>query len=172
MWTMSQTRNSISMPRLRLWLNLFLFLLIPLNVYGMTVDELPITGTIQDREAVNEYLAYYPSSVALLYTQRGGRVVVIPCQRIDSTARRYGCYDSGVVGLYVFQSRKIYLADTEDMAVHLAHELGHFLYEETRPSWSQADKERWTDSEEFAVHYSRRDADFTDIERSAERLIQ
>lgn len=147
-------------------------LLAPLNSYGMTLDDLPIMGTVTDTDAVNQYLAFFPSSVALLYSQRGGRVVVIPCKRIDSIARRYGCYDSGVVGLYVFQSRKIYLADTEDIAVNLAHELGHFLYEETRPSWSQADRERWTDSEDFAVHYSRRDADFTEIERSAERLIQ
>lgn len=147
-------------------------MLMPLTSYGMTVDDLPITGTIPDHDGVNQYLAFFPSSVALLYTQRGGRITVIPTQRIDTIARRYDSYDSGVTGLYVYRSRHIYLATTEDIAVDLAHELGHFLYQETRPTWSAEERQRWTDTEEFARRYSRRNADFSGIEQSITKLIE
>lgn len=160
------------MRKLLIALIIYLLFFSPTSSYGMTLDELPITGTVKDAEAVNDYLAWFPSSVALLYRQRGGRIVMIPCERLDSIARRYGDYSECVHGLYVLRSKKIYLANTFDTPVVTAHELGHFLYEETRPSWSAADRARWTDSEDFAQHYSRRDADFRDIERCVERLLE
>lgn len=155
----------------KILLTLYFSIFITICSYGMTLNELPIIGSIPNTDIVNIYLSYYPSSVATLYRQKGGKIIIIPCKRIDNIAKRYDCYTKNVEGLYVFKSKKIYLANTDNIAVNLAHELGHFLFEETRPSWSKDMKLRWTDSEDFAQHYSRRDSDFISIEQDIKKLI-
>ena len=154
-------------------------MLIPLRSYAMTIDDLPITGVehITDIDAFNAVLAPVPSAVAVLYAQRGGRITTVPIANIDSIARRYDNYTQNVNGLYVYKSKRIYIAKGEslDMAFVLRHELGHFLWRDTRPSWSAAARNRFTDDEEFATFYAARWLDIPlieSIEQSIEKLIE
>lgn len=153
--------------------------LVPLRSYAMTLDELPITGTehITDIDAFNAVLAPVPSAVAVLYAQKGGRITIVPTANLDGIARRYDIFTQNVNGLYVYKSKRIYIAkgDSLDMAFVVRHELGHYLWRDTRPSWSQDARNRFTDDEEFATYYAARWLDMpliASIEQSVEKLIE
>lgn len=93
-----------------------------------------------------------PEPVIRLYSQKGGEVIVMD-RSIDELARRGGHDLSDVRGLYFWHSKKIYIRHGEDDERILAHEIGHFLFHETRPSWSAEDQAFFTDDEVFARAY-------------------
>lgn len=85
---------------------------------------------------------------------------------------------------HIFKGCKIYvsLGDSVTVGYCLTHEIGHFLYNETRPSWSEEAKLRFTDDEMFARMYgsyytfhnqSQEDARlFSEIEKVTEKLVE
>lgn len=93
-----------------------------------------------------------PDSVMTLYHQKGGEVIVTDYS-IDGLAKQSGHNLKNVRGLYFWYSKKIYIRHGEDDERILAHELGHFLFHETRPSWSAEDRAFFTDDEVFARAY-------------------
>ena len=98
------------------------------------------------------YGASIPDSVMELYHQKGGEVVVVD-HSLDGIARQSGHDLTDVRGLYYWRSKKIYIRHGEDDERILAHEIGHFLFHETRPSWSAEDRAFFTDDEVFARAY-------------------
>lgn len=131
--------------------------LLSMTVHGATLASLPVTGAdrVQDPWAVDDIIAGIPDDVITLYRQKGGRIYIVN-YRLDSMARRYGMYVDYVYGLYVYRSCNIYVyreTDRQCGAV-LAHELGHFLFHETRPSWPADVRARYQDDEAFAELYS------------------
>lgn len=98
------------------------------------------------------YGATIPDSVMELCHQKGGEVVVVD-HSLDALARQSGHNLKNVRGLYFWYSKRIYIRHGDDDERILAHELGHFLWHETRPSWSAEDRAFFTDDEVFARAY-------------------
>lgn len=121
--------------------------------------------------------AVIPDSVMQLYEQKGGEVIVTDYS-LDGLVRQTGNNLTGVRGLYFWYSKKIYIRHGEDDERVLAHELGHFLWHETRPSWSAEDRAFFADDEVFARAYEEHYVFSTvspaidRIEAVAERLVE
>lgn len=96
--------------------------------------------------------AAIPDSVMQLYEQKGGEVITVDYS-LDGLARQSGHNLKNVRGLYFWYSKRIYIRHGDDDERILAHELGHFLFHETRPSWSAEDRAFFTDDEVFARAY-------------------
>lgn len=96
--------------------------------------------------------AAIPDSVMQLYEQKGGEVITVDYS-LDGLARQSGHNLKNVRGLYFWYSKRIYIRHGEDDERVLAHELGHFLFHETRPSWSAEDRAFFMDDEVFARAY-------------------
>lgn len=96
--------------------------------------------------------ASIPDPVMTLYQQKGGEVIVTDTG-LDGLARQSGHNLKNVRGLYFWYSKRIYIRHGDDDERILAHELGHFLWHETRPSWSAEDRAFFTDDEVFARAY-------------------
>ena len=108
------------------------------------------------------------SSVMELYYQKGGEVIVVD-HSLDGLARQGGHDLTDVRGLYFWYSKKIYIRHGEDDERILAHELGHFLFHETRPSWSAEDRAFFTDDEVFARAYEEHYA-FSTVSPAIDRI--
>lgn len=114
------------------------------------------------------YGATIPDSVMDLYYQKGGEVVVVD-HSLDGMARQSGHNLTGVRGLYFWYSKRIYIRHGEDDDRILAHELGHFLWHETRPSWSAEDRAFFADDEVFARAYEEHYA-FSTVSDAIDRI--
>ena len=90
-----------------------------------------------------------PDGVLDLFHRKGGRVLYVS----SPLETRCGA-DYTVYGLYCPGSQKIYIRSGAETGGILAHELGHFLWHETRPSWPAEVRVAVTDPEEFAEAYS------------------
>ena len=157
----------------------------PRPVCAVTLKDMPVSGLehVDDVEGVDAIIKDIPESVMELYRQKGGKITIVP-YRLDRMAQRYGVYETGVTGLYIFKGCRIYVSSGDSVTVGycLAHEIGHFLYNETRPSWSEKAKLRFTDDETFArmygAHYTFHNQFpgdvklFSEIEKVAEKLVE
>lgn len=103
--------------------------------YGAAIDSLDIHGDFclsgTDLQIINRI----PESVVSLYHIKGGEIYFVQ----SPLEQRYGYCDSTVLGLYYFKSKRIYVRNfatsESNYGAVLAHELGHFLFHDTFPSW-------------------------------------
>ena len=135
---------------MRLFLALAASLFLCLNSYAATVDSVQIIGSPVITEADVCTLARIPDSVVELFHQKGGRIFFVSAP----LEHRYADYDVTVYGLYYEPTHRIYIRNGSEVGYVLAHEMGHFLFHETRPSWAADIRERFTDTEEFAEVYA------------------
>ena len=159
---------------MRFFLALAASLFLCLNSYAATVDSVQIIGSPVITEADVCTLARIPDSVVELFHQKGGRIFFVSAP----LEHRYADYDVTVYGLYYEPTHRIYIRNGSEVGYVLAHELGHFLFHETRPSWAADIRERFTDTEEFAEVYATYcvygtgDADINSIHMTVENLSE
>ena len=120
-----------------------------LNSYGATVEAVQIEGRPNITEADAATIKYIPDSVIDLFHQKGGHIIFVSAP----LERRYDVFNFKVYGLYYEPTHRIYIRNGSDVGCVLAHEIGHFLFHETRPSWSADIRAMFTDTEEFAEIY-------------------
>ena len=118
------------------------------EAWAATVESLQIQGSPVVTEADVLTVGRIPDSVIDLFHQKGGRVLYVS----SPLERRCGV-DYKVYGMYCPGSRKIYIRSGAELGGTVAHELGHFLWCETRPSWPADIRETFPDPEEFAETY-------------------
>ena len=159
---------------MRFFLALAASLFLCLNSYAATVDSVQIIGSPVITEADVCTLARIPDSVVELFHQKGGRIFFVSAP----LEHRYADYDVTVYGLYYEPTHRIYIRNGSEVGYVLAHELGHFLFHETRPSWAADIRERFTDTEEFAgvyatyCVYGTADAAINSIHMTVEKLSE
>lgn len=119
------------------------------ETWAATAKSLQIQGSHVITEADALTIGRIPDSVIDLFHQKGGRVLYVS----SPLERRCGA-DYKVYGMYCPGSRKIYIRSGAELGGTVAHELGHFLWCETRPSWPAEVRAAVTDPEEFAQAYS------------------
>lgn len=170
---------------MRTLLALLLSALLTVPAYGASLSDFPVIGAerMDSTADTDRILSSIPDGVAVLYREKGGTVYIVDYS-LDSRAKRCGVSGPGVVGLYFWTTCDIWLTAQGDWRTGyaMAHELGHFLFHETRPSWTAEAKARWPDDEDFAKTYATHcafhcltaeDAALMgDIEVAAEHLLQ
>ena len=135
---------------MRLLLVLVTSLFVCVNAYGATVDSLQIIGSPNITETDICTVSRIPDPVIDLFHAKGGHILFVS----SPLEYRYGAFTPTVYGLYHESSHRIYIRNGSEVGYVLAHELGHFLFHETRPSWAADIRERFTDTEEFAEVYA------------------
>lgn len=120
-----------------------------LNSYGATVDSVQIIGSPTITEADAATIKNIPDSVIDLFHQKGGHIIFVSAP----LEHRYEDFGYTVYGLYHAPTHRIYIRNGAEVGGIVAHELAHFLWCETRPSWAADVRERFTDPEEFAESY-------------------
>lgn len=162
---------------MRFFLALAASLFLCLNSYAATVDSVQIIGSPVITEADVCTLARIPDSVVELFHQKGGRIFFVSAP----LEHRYADYDVTVYGLYYEPTHRIYIRNGSEVGYVLAHEMGHFLFHETRPSWSADVRAMLNDSEAFAEIYALycvygtagdMDAAIHSIHLTAEKLLE
>lgn len=157
----------------------FVFLMLcPAPAYSATLESLEASGVenvVKDKDVIDSYIASLPQGVVDLYNARGGEIVFLrpeaflPAQGliISNTSDHPG---GPLVGLYYHESKKIKIRPSEGAyttANTISHEIGHFLFQETYPSWPQETKDTvqkyWDNADQlsygnadeyFAVNYA------------------
>ena len=111
------------------------------NVYAVDVESLDIQGSFSFSETDLQTINRIPESVVSLYHAKGGKISFVP----SPLEQKYQYCDSTILGLYSYPSNRIYIRNFIGTSVNygtvLAHELGHFLFHETFPSWSKQTQE-------------------------------
>ena len=162
---------------MRLLLVLVTSLFVCVNAYGATVDSLQIIGSPNITETDICTVSRIPDAVIDLFHAKGGHILFVS----SPLEYRYGAFTPTVYGLYHESSHRIYIRNGSEVGYVLAHELGHFLFHETRPSWSADVRAMLNDSEEFAEIYALycvygtsgdMDAAIHSIHMTAEKLLE
>lgn len=105
-----------------------LFLCLEAN--AATVDSLQVQGSPTITETDISTIMRIPDAVVELFHRKGGHILFVS----SPLEKRCGA-DSKVYGLYYYHTKRIYIRNGAEFGGILAHELGHFLYCETYPSW-------------------------------------
>lgn len=128
--------------------------------------------TITETDAVT--IKNIPDAVTDLFHQKGGHILYVSAP----LEHRYEDFGYTVYGLYYAPTHRIYIRKGAEVGGIVAHELGHFLWCETRPSWAADVRARFTDPEEFAETYcdycrfGGTDAAIESIHTTAEKLLE
>lgn len=121
------------------------------KTYAATVESLQIEGNPTITETDVYVISHIPDTVVTLFHQKGGHIAYVSA-RLE---QRYEVFDYKVYGLYDTSKHKIYIRSGAEVGGIVAHELAHFLYHETYPSWT-SDIKALVDSygiEKFAEAY-------------------
>lgn len=114
-----------------------------------TVESVRIEGSPAITEQDVLTVGRIPDGVLDLFHRKGGRVLYVSSPLESRCGADYTVY-----GLYCLPSQKIYIRSGAETGGILAHELGHFLWHETRPSWPARAREAAGSDEDFAQAYS------------------
>lgn len=134
---------------MRLFTAFAVSLFLCLNSYGATVESVKIIGSPTITETDVRTISSIPDSVIDLFHAKGGHILYVSAP----LEHRYEDFGYTVYGLYHIPTHRIYIRNGAEVGGIVAHELGHFLWHETRPSWSADARATFTDPEEFAQIY-------------------
>ena len=101
-----------------------------LEAHAASTKDLRVQGSPTITEADADAIERIPDAVVELFRRKGGSILFVS----SPLERRCGA-DFKVYGLYCQHSQRIYIRNGAEFGGVLAHELGHFLYCETYPSW-------------------------------------
>lgn len=104
-----------------------------LDARAAAVEDIPVQGTPVITEKDAAAIERIPGAVVDLFKQKGGHILFVS----SPLEKRYGSFDFKVYGLYYQPTHRIYIRNGAEFGGVLAHELGHFLYCDTYPSWPQ-----------------------------------
>lgn len=159
---------------MRLFTAFAVSLFLCLNSYGATVEAVQIIGSPTITETDVRTISRIPDSVISLFHAKGGHILYVSAP----LEHRYEDFGYTVYGLYHPATHRIYIRNGAEVGGIVAHELAHFLWCETRPSWSADVRERFTDPEEFAEAYCNycrfggADAAINSIHMTVEKLLE
>lgn len=102
-----------------------------LEAHAASTKDLQVQGSPAVTETDADTIRRIPDAVVELFRQKGGNILFVS----SPLEHRYGSFDYKVYGLYYQPAHRIYIRNGAAFGDTLAHELGHFLYCETYPSW-------------------------------------